>query len=167
MKKEKEKLPKLTHRQKIFVKEYLKEENGRKAAEKAYNINTKHGTNDPGRVAYSIATENLSKPAIIKAIESQQLSLREALLKEGITPEYLAKKVDVLLTAKNDNNKPDYTAIDKGLKHATNIYGIQDLDKPKEGNTYNFVFNNEIQSEIIEIESRIKEKLRNPNEDNK
>jgi len=156
----KEKLPKLTHKQKIFVKEYIKEGNGQEAALKAYNIDSKHGTKDPENVARSIASQNLTKLNVSQAIEVQQKSLKQALIDEGITPEYLAGKVDVLLKAKNEREQPDFNAIDKGLKHATNIYGIENLeDKPKGNNTYNFIFNSETQEKIRSINETIKAKL--------
>jgi phage terminase small subunit len=153
------KLPKLTKKQRIFVKEYIKEENGQKAALKAYNIDSKHGTKDPENVARAIASQNLIKLNVKQAIEIQQKSLKEALLAEGITPEYLAGKVNVLLQAKNGDN-PDVNAIDKGLKHATNIYGIENIeDKPKVNNTYNFIFSEEVQQQVRIANEIIKAKL--------
>lgn len=174
------KLQKLTKKQRGFVKDYLLlDENGTQAALKNYKINTKHGTKNEYQVAASIATENLNKPYIIEAIEVKRKSLRQALLDKGIDEDYLADKVNVLLTAEKKtfrNNvstgeieeigvEPDFTAIDKGLKHATTIFGIEDPDKPKTLNsTYNFIFNKETQKEILDIDNIIKEKLKQKHE---
>lgn len=84
-----------------------------------------------------------------------QIGLKEALIKQGINPEKIAEKINILLEA-TDDSKPDYTAIDKGLKHATAIYGITDAPKPSQANTYNFIFNPEVQKGVREIEEKIK-----------
>lgn len=102
----------------------------------------------------------LRNDKITEIIEIKRKSLRQALIDKGITEDYLADKVNVLLSASNDEGKADYNAIDKGLKHATSIYGvIPEGDKPQTGNTYNFIFSPEVQSEVKEIEDRIKAKL--------
>lgn len=141
---------KLTKRQRGYVKDYVLDENGTQAVLKNYNV--KDNT-----VAASISTENLRKPYIAEAIEIQRETLKSALEKEGITPAYIAEKVNVLLKAKG---KDKYTAIDKGLKHATNIYGVttEPEDKPK-GNTYNFIFSADVQAEIKKTEEIIKAQL--------
>lgn len=157
---EPKKLPKLTKKQAGFVKDYVAEENGTKAALNNYEIESKN----PDNVAGVIAAENLSKPKIIEAIEIQQETLKSALQKKGITPEKIADKIDVLLEATDHLGKPDSQAIDKGLKHATNIYGVEDLnDRPKIQNTYNFIFNPENQERIKQINAEIKAQLINPN----
>lgn len=147
------KLPKLTKKQRGFVKDYVKDENGTQAALKNYN------TTDY-KTASVIAAENLDKPSIQVAIEIKRKSLKDALIEEGIDEKYLAQKVNVLLKAVDEKGQVDYTAVDKGLKHATSIYGVEDpSDKPKTNNTYNFIFSPEIQSDVKEIEARIKAKL--------
>lgn len=90
----------------------------------------------------------------------QETGLKDALIKEGITPDKIAKKINVLLDAVDNEGIQDYTAVDKGLKHATAIYGIMP-DKPKGegGNTYNFLFSPEVRKEVETIDSRIKEML--------
>lgn len=89
-----------------------------------------------------------------------ETGLKEALIAQGINPTKIAEKINVLLDATN-GEKPDVNAIDKGLKHATAIYGVID-DKPKNpgGNTYNFIFSKEVQAEVDKIEDVIKAKLR-------
>lgn len=59
----KEKKPKLTRKQKIFVEEYLDTGNGVQSALKAYDTKSE-------RVAASIASENLTKPDIIAYFEN-------------------------------------------------------------------------------------------------
>ncbi len=88
-----------------------------------------------------------------------ETGLREALIAQGINPQKIAEKVDVLLNAKN-GEKDDYTAIDKGLKHATVIFGITE-DKPQEGsrNTYNFIFAPQTQEKIRQMDNEIKNLL--------
>lgn len=81
--------------------------------------------------------------------------LREALLAKGINGEKIAEKISVLLEAKGLTDQPDFTAIDKGLKHATAIYGI-DPEIPKtKGNTYNFIFSSAVQAKVHEAEDQI------------
>jgi len=103
-----------------------------------------------------------------------ETGLREALIAQGINPQKIAEKIGVLLNAEKKtfrNNvssgeieevgvEPDYTAIDKGLKHATAIYGITE-DKPQEGsrNTYNFIFAPQTQEKIRQMDNEIKNLL--------
>jgi hypothetical protein len=90
----------------------------------------------------------------------REMGLKDALIKQGIDPHKIARKIDVLLEALDKEGNPDYTAIDKGLKHATGIYGV--TEEPKEtGSTYNFFFNPEIQEKIKVYEAQIKEVLSN------
>lgn len=84
-----------------------------------------------------------------------ETGLLDALKQQGINPRKIASKIDYLL------NADDYNAVDKGLKHATAIYGVID-DKPKQtNNTYNFLFSPEVQANIREIDNKIKEQLIN------
>lgn len=152
------KLPKLTKKRKKFIEHYVIDENGQEAAKKSFNV-----TNDNS--ARAVASELLTFPNVIEAIEVKRKSLRQALLDKGIDEDYLADKVNILLQAKDKEGNTDFTAVDKGLKHATNIYGVEDPnDKPKQNNTYNFIFNPETQKEVKEIEERIKARLLQKNE---
>lgn len=138
-----------------FVKDFVVDENGTQAALKNYDIEGENKEN----IAASIAKENLTKPQIIEAINSERKSLKQALLDKGITEDYLADKVNVLLSAKDRNGDTDFTAVDKGLKHATNIYGVVDPnDKPAQ-TTYNFIFNPEVQQQVQVINATIKAQL--------
>lgn len=149
----KETVPKLTKKQRGFVADYILDENGTQAALKNYD------TKDY-KTASVIAAENLDKPSIQVAIENARKTLKQALLDKGINEDYLADKVNTLLTAVDKEGNTDYTAIDKGLKHATNIFGIED-ESPKEkiGNIYNLFFSSEVQNEVKQMEDKIKEAL--------
>ena len=168
---------KLTKKQKGFVNDFVIDENGTKAALNNYDIKGK----DPINIANQIAIENLQKPTIVEAIETKRMSLREALVEQGITEKRIAEKIDVLLNAEKKtfrNNvstgeieeigcETDYAAVDKGLKHATAIYGITPEGPTNQLNvTYNFLFSADTQNRIKAINEEIKAKLIN-NETNK
>lgn len=149
---------KLTKKQRGFVKDYAETENGTEAALKNYNLKS----NNKYQVASVIASENLDKPYLVDAIDIERKSLKQALIDKGITEDCLADKVDILLNATDEKGFSDYNAIDKGLKHATNIYGVTDDNKkPESVNTYNFIFSKEVQSDVKKLEDSIKEKLLN------
>jgi len=146
-------LPKLTKKQRGFVNDYIETENGTQSALKNYD------TKDY-KTASVIAAENLDKPSIQVAIEDKRKSLKEALIGKGITEDYLADKVNILLTAVDEKGNDDYTAIDKGLKHATTIYGVESPDKPKE-NVYNFFFEPKFQQNIRSYDENLKNLILN------
>ena len=152
--KKQEKPRKLTKKERGFVESYVETENGTQSALKHYDVAN-------AKVAGVIAVENLAKPSIQHAIEVKRKSLKEALIAQGITEDYLADRVGVLLKATNEKGQEDYTAIDKGLKHATSIYGVVDPQKSEGGNTYNFLFSPETQSDIKALEDKIKARLLN------
>jgi len=90
-----------------------------------------------------------------------ETGLLDALKKQGINPKRIASKIDVLLNATKGEDD-DYTAIDKGLKHATAIYGIVDDTKKQTNNTYNFIFSKQVQQKVHVINEDIKKLLRQP-----
>lgn len=151
----------LSKKQKGFVKDYILSGNGELSALNNYEIEGK----DKENIARSIASQNLTKLNVIEAIEKGQETLKSALQKKGITPEKIADKINVLLDAEDlETGKKDYTAIDKGLKHAKEIYGVESIeDKPKTNTTYNFIFNEDTQGKIKELNEAIKNKLLNGN----
>lgn len=151
------KLPKLTRKQRGFVNSYVKDENGTQAVLEHYDIES----SKPEKVASVIAVENLAKPSIIEAIEVKRKSLRQALIDKGITEDYLAEKVQVLLTGVDKEGNVDYTAIDKGLKHAETWYGVEDPNKPKGNTTYNFILNQSFKDKIKPLEDELKTQFRN------
>lgn len=152
--KKQEKPRKLTKKERGFVESYVETENGTQSALKHYDVAN-------AKVAGVIAVENLAKPSIQHAIEVKRKSLKEALIAQGITEVYLADRVGVLLKATNEKGQEDYTAIDKGLKHATSIYCVVDPQKSEGGNTYNFLFSPETQADIKALEDKIKARLLN------
>jgi hypothetical protein len=104
----------------------------------------------------------LESPGFKEALA--EIGLRKALELQGINPQKIAEKIDVLLEATDKLGQDDYTAIDKGLKHATAIYGITELpEKNVGGNTYNFFFNKTVQNEVKTMEDRIKSMLTKEN----
>jgi len=118
------------------------------------------GTKNDGS-ARTDAVDMLANPDIANAIEAKQMSLKEALLKQGINPTKIAKKVDVLLEAVDSKGDIDYSAVDKGIKHATTIFGVIDPEevKPLARTTYNFIFSAGVQEEVKKMEDTIKSML--------
>ena len=133
-----------------FAKKYPANDfNGSKTVKEVYGI-------EHDGYARVKASELLTKPNVIEAVEIATETLKSALEKQGVTPAKIALKVDQLLEDDDPN------AVDKGLKHAMNIYGVEDSsDKPKGTTTYNQIFNIEVQKDIKEIEARIKAQLLN------
>jgi len=101
----------------------------------------------------------LMKDNVNQEIVEVKETLKSALERKGITPEKIADTICELLDAKDQSGNKDYTAKDKGLKHALSIHGVEDPDKPKSNTTYNFIFNSETQEKIREINEAIKSKL--------
>lgn len=138
---------KLSKSDKKFVVKFVETGNATKAVQESYGIKDSN-------VAANKGSRLLRKANIEGEIEVERISLKQALINEGITPNYIASKVNTLLKNKDPN------AIDKGLKHTMNVYGITDTDdKPKISNTYNFIFNADTQKEIKEMEDKIKNRL--------
>lgn len=158
-------LPKLKPKEELFVKKLVLEnnENATETVKEVYGIEDDNYARLKGH-------RLITKDNISQAIETEKETLKSALVKQGITPERIAEKIDVLLEAKkpvyeknedgqfeNVGDEIDFTAVDKGLKHATNIYGVENLeDKPKVQNNYNFFFNPEIQEKVKIMEDEIK-----------
>jgi len=147
------KLPKLTKQDEDFVEKVVITGKLTKSAQEAYKL-------DNQRYAGVKAQRMITKDNIINAIEIKRETLKSALEKEGITPTYIAQKVNVLLQAIDDKGKTDFTAVDKGLKHAKDIYGVEDSDKPKE-NVYNFFFDPKFQQNIKNYDQHLKEQILN------
>ena len=148
-KKQLKKLPKLRPKQKVFVNEFARTGNGTQAALKAYEIESPNKID----VAKSIASENLTKPYIIEAVEITQVTLRDALIKQGVTPQKFAIKVDELL------ENPNYKSVDAGLRHASNVFGVEDGEKPKMQMNYNFFFSPDLRKKVQTMEAEIKQAL--------
>jgi len=142
---------KLTKKQFGFVRDYVLTGNGTQSAMRNYNLKNNF-------VASNVASENLLKPYIAEAVKVEEarvaLTLREALEREGVGPQFLAQKVKQLLKTKG------YQAVDRGLAHATKIYGLaEDQMKPVGGNTYNILFSSDTQEAVKALEDTLKVKL--------
>jgi len=107
------------------------------------------------------ANRLLNNDRIKEAIEERKTTLKDALLNRGVTPDKIALKVDELLEAITPLGRKDYASIDKGLKHATAIFGVIDLEDNKHDvrNTYNFIFSAPVQEEVKKMEATIKSML--------
>lgn len=104
----------LTKKQRGFVKDYVETENGTQSALKNYNT-------DDENTAGAIASENLRKPKIIKAIQTiadriPDDKLHEVLM-EGLNAEY--------------NEKPDYAVRHKYLDTSLKLKGAYETDETK------------------------------------
>lgn len=125
------------------------------------------------KTAAVYASDTLKKVEVVALVEETELSLKEALINAGVTPTKIADKVNTLLEAEKKifrNNlktgqieevgsEPHYEAIDKGLKHATAIHGVQDFGSAPSLNTYNFFINPVTRKKIEEVEDDIKQSL--------
>lgn len=89
-----------------------------------------------------------------------EIGLKEALISQGINPKRIAEKIDVLLNGVDREGNNDYTAIDKGLKHATAIYGITEETK-NTTNVYNFVNNPMFLEKIKSYDTNYKNQVLN------
>tara|TARA_R110000868_G_scaffold403694_1_gene681192 strand:+ start:143 stop:559 length:417 start_codon:yes stop_codon:yes gene_type:complete len=106
-------MTKLTKKQKGFVKDYVKTENGTQAVMKHYDVKDE-------TVASSIATENLRKPYIKEAIQS---------IADRIPDELLEKTHLEGLEATVGEDKPDYSVRHKYLDSAYKLKGSYAPDK--------------------------------------
>ncbi len=150
---------KLTKKREGFVKDYVETGNATEAAVRNFDVKDRNS-------AKSVGSALLTNVDIIEAVEEKKETLKEALERVGVTPEKIAKKVNVLLTAKDPDGNPDFKAIDKGIAHATKIRGDVNDQPPIAPThaTYNFLFSKEVQSEVAQIEARIKQKLIGPHD---
>ncbi len=147
---------KLTKKESAFVAHYAQTENGVQSVFKSYNTKSYNS-------AGAIAVENLSKPRIQEALEEKRKTLKQAMIDAGITEDYLADRVNVLLKAKDKEGNEDFTAINNGIKHAAVFHGVEDPnDRPKTQNTYNIIFSTQAKEKIRAIEAEIKDILIKP-----
>lgn len=140
----------LTKKAEIFAETYAK------TGDKTLSAIAAFDTTNPDS-ARAMASKLLQKDSVIQAIEIKRKSLKQALIDKGIDEDKIAEKVGVLLEATDKDGNTDYTAVDKGLKHATVIHGVTDpSDTPRQQNTYNFIFSAPVQARVHEIEAEIK-----------
>ena len=111
----------LTLKEKEFVKEYVaSNENGTATVEKVYK--------KKGGYARLKAHRLIMKDNISQEIVKERETLKQALENQGINSKKIAKKIDVLLEAKQ-GKRPDYTAINNGINHAVKVRGDYAPDK--------------------------------------
>jgi hypothetical protein len=107
-------MSKLKIKEKEFVDKFIENnENATKTVKEVFKIEN----DDYARLK---GHRLITKDNVIEAIEVKRKSLKQALIEQGITEDYLAGKVNVLLNAVDKEGEIDYTAVDKGLKHAEN-----------------------------------------------
>lgn len=119
----KKRIPKLTPKQKGFVKDYVEVKNGAEAVRRNYKLGNLGGSNTPQKAlqtASAIATENLNKPAIVQALE-----------KQGITRDFIAEELKDNLRLSKDQQLSTHL---KGIELASKLTGdLQNKEIP-EGN---------------------------------
>lgn len=157
------KKPRLTKKQRGFVKDYVKTGNGQQSAMRNYDVSSKES-------AEALASENLTKPAIIQAIQER---LPDDLLAERHL-ELLNKREtetvyetsgtgeDKITTSITIDRGPDTQAVTKALDMAYKLKGTYAPEKvPSQtgGATYNFIFSKEVREDVDRIEAAIKERL--------
>ena len=155
-----------------FAKTYVK--NGGNAKQAALEV-FPDITPDSAKVKGS---RLLTDPNVQEVVAREVQSLKDALVEQGITPELIAEKVDVLLSATKKvyrNNmktgkielvgeEPNHDAIDKGLKHAKEIYGVKtgdDIPDNRPNVVYNFFLNKDLKKKVEVVEGEIKQTLLN------
>lgn len=134
------KTKRLTKKERGFVKDYVKTENGTQAAFKNYD--TTYET------ARSIASENLTKPHIIEAIKS---------IADSIPNELLAEKHLALLN-KGDDKGIDIQAVSKGLDMA---YKLKGSYAPEKSVNLNITHSTENRDKMTALAKEISKKLLN------
>ena len=105
--------PKLTHKERGFVKDYVATRNGTQSILNNYDV---HGK-DPAKTASVMAVENLAKPRIQKTIA------------EMIPDELLTEKHLALLNKIDPEGEIDVQAVSKGLDMGYKIKGTYAPEK--------------------------------------
>jgi len=141
-------MDKLTKKQRIFVKEYIKNENGTQSALKAYDTKSEN-------VANVIAVENLRKPMIVEVLKNLAERIPDELLEKVHLEGLVAGRI------KEDGNiEPDYAIRHKYLDSGYKLKGSYAAEK-------NINLNVNIESvdptdpEVLNAMKIIQEKLEN------
>lgn len=154
---------KLTKQDLKFVEKVVEDGNVTKAAQEAYKVDYGYANVKGHRM--------IQKDLIKEAIDTKVQNIRKALIDQGVDDTKIAEKVSTLLEANKvvrtyikgdlvtETEEEDHNAIDKGLKHALNVFGIEEKQPPKSGNTYNFFFNPELRQKVTDVENDIKKAL--------
>jgi len=136
----------LTKKQKIFVKEYVKSENGTQSALKAYDTKSEN-------VAGALASENLRKPKIVAVLKS---------LAERIPDELLEKvHLEGLVAGKmvGETLEPDYAVRHKYLDSGYKLKGSYAPDKAINLNIQTDITNPKARELAEEYEEKLKRNL--------
>ena len=139
-------MDKLTKKQKVFVKEYVKTDNGTQSALKAYD------TKDYS-TAGNIASDNLNKPKIIAVLKT---------LAERIPDELLEKvHLEGLLAGKmvGETLEPDYAVRHKYLDSGYKLKGSYAPDKSINLNIEAEITNPKARELANEFEEKLKQQL--------
>lgn len=140
----------LTKKQKIFVKEYVKDENGTQSALKAYD------TKDY-KTASVIAAENLDKPSIQVAIAEVKSKLADHFKTEDI-----AQRIQEGLLAGKMVGKtlePDYAVRHKYVQTVVDIRGDRAPEKNINLNIQTDITNPKARELAEEYENKLKQNL--------
>ncbi len=135
------KQPKLTKKQRGFVRDYLESGNATAAAKNNYDV-----SND--LTARVIGSENLTKPNVIAYLESKAEKAAEFIFQLAES----AETESVRLNASKD-------ILDRAVGKVPEI-----PPEAKTNITYNFIQNTAIQADIRKLEDEIKRKLLNDTE---
>jgi len=184
--KPKKKKARLTKKQQEFIAEYIKTGNGQQAALKTYDIQS----NDPENVARSIASENLTKPNIISAIDKamddeflakqhrglfEQKRIDYFVFPKTMSDEEIKEHVEsvgitVITVRMSDKGKmafysiKDAQAVKGALEMAYKIKGFfKESEAPRAAsiNTYNLIFSAPVQEQVNAINEVLKQRLLN------
>lgn len=157
----------LSPKDEAFAKEYARNgRNGRQAMLVA----------DPSlkpKTAAVYASDKLKNVEVLSLVEEEERTLKQALLDAGVGPTKIATRVNTLLDAEKTiyrNNiktgkieevgtEPHYDAIDKGLKHATAIFGVVNPEVRTGNQVYNFFINPDLRKKVDDVEAEIKQSL--------
>lgn len=137
----------LSKKEKAFAQEYAKTGNGVQSALKVYDT-------ESYKTASTIADANLDKPRVQNLIMSIAESIPDEDLirvhKEGLSA----------VSGTGDNVQIDFSVRHKYLDTAYKLKGLykaeDETPKGENKNIYNFFFNKEVQSEVKNLEDRIK-----------
>ena len=150
--KSKPKLPKLTPKQKAFVREYVECKNLAEATRRAgYNIGGKGGSKDKTHeewTAHAIGAENIQKPPIAEALIKREMSMEEAF--DELAREAVGVQVAIIRdeeTKKSLKNQVADGFIDRAGYKA----------KERTENTLKLDLNNLSYDELVELTNKTKQ----------
>lgn len=130
--------PKLSRKQKIFVKEYLETGNGVQSALKAYDTKDYNTAN-------VIAVENLQKPTVKEYLESKASTVAEVIYDLAISAENEGVKLNA---SKDILDRAGYRPIEKSLS-----LSLQSTVEPRN------IENGELEAVREQFEEQLKRKL--------